>query len=671
MSSLPPSDALYHAVAKLFKRSEGRSAVAAAAYRSASCLTDDRIGQVFDYTKKSKVAAFIVAPANAPAWTQDRGDLWNRAEAAEKRKDAKVAREWEISIPRDIPRDQWEAFAREIVAPYVATGAVADVAIHCPRAADGEPQPHIHAMLTLRGLDASTESGFAATRNAALESMHAVGSRKAGMRGDAIKVERERIAIVMNEYLERAGSARRVSHLSNADRGLDRDPEPTMGESRKAAAANRGKHDSVTSLVARMRKANALENELAIVEDQIMALNPKFQTPAASGGIKPRRQQDYKAKLLSSRFPDAKGIDQNQLYMIDVKQMGVTRIQTRDHGWVEIDHAGRTIKTYGQPGYADAIAKSLYDADYADHVERLEELKAAGRRGGIQPRRKGEPAPMQDMAQVESRADRWRSRGFTNVVEATDGTWVHIGSCKLQDLGNQVRVHGKVNDDAIRAMLLKAADEWGGEIEVFGTKEFKDAAWLEAQRMGITVFDKDTDELYEPSPDVKAAFEADRKMVAEASADMETVKDQRDIAELLKEAVSGDVAAIAKLENSGESGLTDFATLHLDDKQRQAFAVLSAAEIAEGLPAFRRAGVAAREADDARRGEASQAIKLETLTKNDDENDPVPEQKPSAKPNGKLNLKKSPVADDEMDLDAELARQEAVEKADNDPNYGF
>lgn len=180
MTSLPSDAALYHASAKLFKRSEGRSAVAAAAYRSASKLQDQRTGQTFDYTRKHCIAAFIVVPSSAPAWTNDRQELWNRAEAAEKRKDAKIAREWEISIPRDIPEDRWEAFAREVVAPYVATGAVADIAIHSPRAADGQAQPHIHVMLTLREIDTSTETGFSKTRNSALESMHAVGSRKVG-----------------------------------------------------------------------------------------------------------------------------------------------------------------------------------------------------------------------------------------------------------------------------------------------------------------------------------------------------------------------------------------------------------------------------------------------------------------------------------------------------------
>src|SRR5690606_35765921 len=97
--------------------------------------------------------------------------LWNRVEAAERRKDAVVAREVLITIPRDIPEQDRRAFAEAAVAPYVAAGAVVDVAIHCPNAVDGEEQPHIHAMLAPRALDASQETGFAKVRNAALTAM--------------------------------------------------------------------------------------------------------------------------------------------------------------------------------------------------------------------------------------------------------------------------------------------------------------------------------------------------------------------------------------------------------------------------------------------------------------------------------------------------------------------
>lgn len=102
-TSLPPAEALFHMTAKVFKRSEGRSAVAAAAYRSASCLHDARTGQDFDYRKKPVVMSMLACPPDAPEWAIDREMLWNRAEEAERRKDAVVARECEISIPRDIP----------------------------------------------------------------------------------------------------------------------------------------------------------------------------------------------------------------------------------------------------------------------------------------------------------------------------------------------------------------------------------------------------------------------------------------------------------------------------------------------------------------------------------------------------------------------------------------
>lgn len=86
--------AIYHASTKPLCRSAGRSAVAAAAYRSGSDLTDERTGQRHDYTRKGGIeCAEIIMPDGSVA---DRGAPWNAAEAAEKRKDARTAREWEV-----------------------------------------------------------------------------------------------------------------------------------------------------------------------------------------------------------------------------------------------------------------------------------------------------------------------------------------------------------------------------------------------------------------------------------------------------------------------------------------------------------------------------------------------------------------------------------------------
>jgi hypothetical protein len=86
--------AIFHLSAEPIQRSKGYSAVAAAAYRAGDELHDERTGETYDYRRKRGVfTSAIIAPDNAPEWVQDREELWNRAELAEKRKDAQPARE--------------------------------------------------------------------------------------------------------------------------------------------------------------------------------------------------------------------------------------------------------------------------------------------------------------------------------------------------------------------------------------------------------------------------------------------------------------------------------------------------------------------------------------------------------------------------------------------------
>ena len=81
--------AIYHLSAKVISRTDGRSAVAAAAYRAAEALPDDRLGRTHDFTHKAGVVhSEILLPEGAPACLLDRATLWNAVEAGEKRKDA-------------------------------------------------------------------------------------------------------------------------------------------------------------------------------------------------------------------------------------------------------------------------------------------------------------------------------------------------------------------------------------------------------------------------------------------------------------------------------------------------------------------------------------------------------------------------------------------------------
>lgn len=593
-TSLASDQALYHAQAKVFQRSKGRSSVAAAAYRSGSKLTDRRTGETYDYRNKGHViSSFIMAPSDAPAWTQDREELWNRTEEAERKNNSTVAREWEISIPRDIPINEWEAFTREAVKPWVDAGAIADIAIHAPLDQHGGINVHAHIMLTTRKLNPTTDTGFSKKKNDDLRKLHESGGKDGaeGKLGDALKSERERLAILMNEFLERANSPRRVSHLSNSARGLDQEPEPTLGEQRIHAANTRKKADAVIRDVAQHRKARALHNALQTTEEEIMSEFPRTQSDPNS--VKPRHQQDFKRKLMTQRLPGV-AVNADQLYMIDTKTPSITKIQMRDGGWVEVENRKATI--YGPRGQADKLAAAIVSADHADYIDRLDETAALTTRGQ-------KPRPRQHATSsgeipvnyklpetvVESTANKWRSRGYTHVVsEGPDGVWIALGGTKIQDLGTEVRIHGKTSDPAINALLAKATDEWGGELEIYGSQEFKDRLWLEAQRQEIKVFDKDG-KPYEPSPEIRAQFEADKAKLSEQTMNLDGIKQRKKLTNILQEAATGDKQALADLKER-DAYLHLFITEHLDADQLEIFKQQKPEDLEPQLEGFRAYG---------------------------------------------------------------------------------
>ena len=95
----------------------GSSVVAAAAYRAGEKLQDERYEKTHDYTKKHHVLhAEIVTPENAPAWMKDRQQLWNAVEAGEKRKDAQLAKEAVMVLPRILDHEQH----KEVVEGWIA-----------------------------------------------------------------------------------------------------------------------------------------------------------------------------------------------------------------------------------------------------------------------------------------------------------------------------------------------------------------------------------------------------------------------------------------------------------------------------------------------------------------------------------------------------------------------
>ncbi len=210
--------ASYHLSVKTVSRATGRSGPGAAAYRTASLIQCERDGTTHDYRRRAGVeASFIVAPPGA-TWAQDRAALWNAVEAAEKRKDAKVAREYELALPHELaPEDRRalaEGFAREVVARF---GVVADVAIHAPHRHGDERNWHAHVLTTTRV--AGAEGLGAKTRE-----LDVVQTS-----GPAVEALRELWAVQVNHALERIQCEARVDHRSYARQGEDLVASQHMG----------------------------------------------------------------------------------------------------------------------------------------------------------------------------------------------------------------------------------------------------------------------------------------------------------------------------------------------------------------------------------------------------------------------------------------------------------
>jgi ATP-dependent exoDNAse (exonuclease V) alpha subunit len=185
--------------------------VAAAAYRAADCLYDERLGQTWDYTRKQGVRhAEILAPGGVPAWIYNRERLWNVTETIEQRKDAQLAREIEIALPRELNAEAQITLLRDFVQrEFVSKGMVADCSLH----RDNLENPHAHILLTLRRVG---ENGFG------------LKERSWNSRSN-LSMWRIGWEEVANEHLARAGLAIRIDHRTLEAQEIDLIPGRKIG----------------------------------------------------------------------------------------------------------------------------------------------------------------------------------------------------------------------------------------------------------------------------------------------------------------------------------------------------------------------------------------------------------------------------------------------------------
>lgn len=220
--------AIYHLNIKSISRSAGRSATAAAAYRAGERIRDERTGVLHNYSRRTDVShKEILLPANLQgplgAWATERANLWNTAERAERQRNSRVAREYQVALPAELNETQRLQLARTFSRELADRHNVAiDLAVHAPRPGGDARNHHAHLLATSREV---TATGFGV--KAGLDMASEQRQRRGLPVGIAeIRAIRERWAALTNEALLAAGLDARVSHRSLRALNIDREATP-------------------------------------------------------------------------------------------------------------------------------------------------------------------------------------------------------------------------------------------------------------------------------------------------------------------------------------------------------------------------------------------------------------------------------------------------------------
>lgn len=320
---------IYHLSVKAISRSAGRSSTAAAAYRSAERVVDERTGEVHDYTRKEGVIETgIVLPAGSE-WKPTRSELWNAAELAERRKDACVAREHEVALPSELNREQQIAlvrgYAKELAERH---GCAVDFAIHEPRTIskqelednpgqyyETDPETerrhngnwHAHVLCTTRKVEGQ---GLGAKCD----------REKAGRKArDDLDKERRAWSFHGNRALSRAGVAAFIDHRSLKDQGIeDREPTKHLGPSatsfeRRTGEVSDRRRDldrEAGERLSRAKEAGELDRKAKEIEAKI--IDTKSSLEAALAERRAHQEQSLKLYYEAKAEVEAKAKAERQ-----------------------------------------------------------------------------------------------------------------------------------------------------------------------------------------------------------------------------------------------------------------------------------------------------------------------------------------------------------------------
>ena len=264
--------ASYHCQIQAINRKD-RSMIAVSAYINAKSYADDRTGMTFDYSKKK---GFLYSYAyaideNNKRVKLDNQELWNKAEHAEKRKDARVGREYIIAIPHELMQKGKRKQGLECVMEYCDKiakryGVAIEFAIHDQD--DNNKNFHAHILTTTR--KASFENGeLVLTEKSDLElsdkKLRQLG-KKTGK--EQITSLRKLNADISNKHLAKNGFDERVDHRTLDAQGIDRLPKLhlTRAEMELEKRGKKTKKGDYNRLIA---EQNAIRKELQEVEKQL------------------------------------------------------------------------------------------------------------------------------------------------------------------------------------------------------------------------------------------------------------------------------------------------------------------------------------------------------------------------------------------------------------------
>jgi hypothetical protein len=229
--------AIYHFQMKTVSRSQGRSATAAAAYRSGERIEDERTGLVHDYSKRSGVLmAEVVLPDGG---TVEREALWNAAEGAEKRCNSVVAREFVVALPHELNREQQQDLVRGYAQGLSErTGWAVDVAVHAPGKEGDIRNVHAHLLCTTRKIDTDPDGCPVMRQKTRDWDQRATGS-------ELLRLERSEWEQCVNQSLEQAHCVERVDCRSHAEKHSGLTPQihlgpNVMGMERRGIETQRG-----------------------------------------------------------------------------------------------------------------------------------------------------------------------------------------------------------------------------------------------------------------------------------------------------------------------------------------------------------------------------------------------------------------------------------------------